>query len=535
MIKLKKSLLGALLTVAATSLTSCGPKSNADVTFWSSFGAKYRGLLDTITAEMGEELGIKIEHVSKGSYDNIYDAIVGSTANKTYPDIAVGYPDHFAKYQGSKILVSLDDLVTGELLADYDKDYMPENYLYEKTGQKRLYGLPFNKSTEVLGYNGVFVDYVAEKYNDEDLKNLPQTWAEWGSTDPESKVQKYLTTFTNLINSKKTLFGVQEEDGHAHDFVLSSNSSEAGKKALLDYSKFDASMVAQSRLMTWDSCDNAFITLVRQWGAEYTKLEEDQITESPLRRQGTIKFASEDNIDKTVDMLKTFNRMYINNIFATPATLGGSYGSDAFASGRCMFMVCSTGGLSYNTGSWNNRFSITTIPFKDAEHKYVIAQGANICMTNKADKAKAFEVIKGLTTGKFQTEWALQTGYFPASNSAADSEEYDAFLKGTDYSNPTVVAYREGAQINQYEYRDVNNKFSEAEKWHRFVDDAFIGSSVIRQLVKGILGDTFINCPDNNGTPASDDDYKSVLKFYLSKSEISGNTNIRVDTKLKIN
>ena len=254
---------------------------------------------------------------------------------------------------------------------------------------------------------------------------------------------------------------------------------------------------------------------------EYTKLEEDQITESPLRRQGTIKFASEDNIDKTVDMLKTFNRMYINNIFATPATLGGSYGSDAFASGRCMFMVCSTGGLSYNTGSWNNRFSITTIPFKDAKHKYVIAQGANICMTNKADKAKAFEVIKGLTTGKFQTEWALQTGYFPASNSAADSEEYDAFLKGTDYSDPTVVAYREGAQINQYEYRDVNNKFSEAEKWHRFVDDAFIGSSVIRQLVKGILGDTFINCPDNNGTPASDDDYKSVLKFYLSKSEIS--------------
>lgn len=514
MIKLRKNLVVCLAAIAATTLSGCNLGKGGDVSFWSSFGAKYRNILnDTILPGIEEELGVKIEHTSKGSYPNIRKEMVSAIANSTYPDIAVGYPDHFAQYHGSNILVSLDGKID---INDYDPSYMAENYLYDKDGTKHLYGVPFNKSTELLGYNGIFVDYCAEKYEDPTLKVLPTTWDEWASTDPESKVQKYKAKFDELVNSKKRLFGVQDAEGHGMGFELSDKESIEGKKLLLDYTKLEDA--SQARLFSWDSTDNAFITLVRQWGAEYTKLPEDQRTVSPKMRQGKIMFANSTNLPKVVDMLKFFNGMYKNGIFCTPSFLGGTFSSDAFSEGRCMFMVCSSGGLSYNTENWENRFSVAPIPYKDAAHKLVISQGANICMTKHADEDKAIKVIKALTQGKFQTEWAIQTGYFPASNTSADTPEYQAFLNSKDYSNPTLVTYREGARVNENEYRK--------NGWTRFVDDAFIGSAVIREQVASIIGNVFLHVAQDNPTDA---DYEKEINDILKSSDITGNTNIVID------
>lgn len=503
MIKMKKNLIVALASVASITLSGCGKK--ADVTFWSPFGAKYRNVLDNeILPLVQEELGISIGHESKGSYPGIREAMVDSVANSTYPDLAVGYPDHFAQYQGSNILVELEGKID---ITDYDPNYMAENYLYNTKGEKRLYGVPFNKSTEVLGYNGVFVDYCAWKYEDADLKNLPKTWDEWASTDPDSKVQKYKAAFTELVNSKTKFCGKQRENGEGYDFKLEATPTE-GRKVLIDYTQTDAST---ARLLSWDSTDNAFITLVRQWGAEYTKLPESEKTVHPKNRKGHVLFANSTNLPKVKEMLRFFYKMYTDEIFTTPSlTLGADYSSDAFEQGRCMFMVCSTGGLSYNTENWENRFSIAPIPYKDVEHKYVISQGANICMTKNANEEKALKVLKALTNGKFQTQWAITTGYFPASNSSADSPEYQAFLNSTDYSDPTRVAYREGARINENEYRK--------NGWTRFVDDAFIGSAIVREKVAQILGDLFAK--DN----ASDATIESVINNVLNHSDLRKNT-----------
>lgn len=515
MIKIRKNLILCLATVAATSLTGCDLfKKNVegDVVFWSSFGAKYRNILnDSILPGIEEELGLKIDHTSKGSYQNIRKEMVSAVANGTYPDIAVGYPDHFAQYQGSDILLNLDGKID---ISDYDPSYMNENYLYDKDGSKHLYGVPFNKSTELLGYNGVFVDYCDSLYPGENLKELPKTWDEWASTDPTSKVQRYKTVFDSLLNSKQRLFGKQDREGHGSDFELSTAKTIQGKTLLLDYENVDT---VQARLFSWDATDNAFITLVRQWGAKYTELPEDQRTIAPKKRQGKILFANSENLPKVIDMLRFFNNMFKNRIFCTPATLGGTFASDAFAEGRCMFMVCSSGGLSYNTENWEKRFSVAPIPYKDAEHKYVISQGANICLTDNADPDKAVQVIKALTQGKFQTEWAIQTGYFPASNTSADTPEYQAFLNGDDYSNATIVTYREGARVNESEYRK--------NGWERFVDDAFIGSAVIREQIASIIGNVF----NKVTTSDADSDYKAQIDAILNASEIRGNTNISVD------
>jgi ABC-type glycerol-3-phosphate transport system substrate-binding protein len=182
-----------------------------------------------------------------------------------------------------------------------------------------------------------------------------------------------------------------------------------------------------------------------------------------------------------------------------------------------MFMVCSSGGLGYNTGTWENRFRVAPIPYKSADKKYVISQGANICMTKAGDADSNFKVIKALTTGKYQTRWAIETGYFPASNSAADTSEYQAFLNDTSYADKDHVAYREGARVNELEYR--------AKGWNRFVDDAFIGSAKVRTQVGYILANVFASVSDLNDTNG----YKTQIKTVLTDPLIQNEPCIVVD------
>ena len=515
MIKIKKSVIAAFIGIASMSLTACGKRG--EVVFWSSFGEKYTKKLDAIVADMSKELGISIEHVSKGSYPKIRKEVIDSIANSNYPGLAVGYPDHFAQYHGSDILVKLDTYVDDEMLKDYDPNYMPENYLYDRDGTQHLYGVPFNKSTELLGYNGVFVDYCAWKYDDETLKVLPETWDEWkvAKTNPETKAGKYYSAFKDLIRNKRIVYASQYDDGTAYDFHYDAPVGEQVK--VFDYTEVEESV---TKLMTWDSTDNAFITLVRQFDGQYTRLPEDQHSVALKRRQGEILFANTANLPKTINMLKTFNQMYKDDIFGTPGDIGGNYSSEAFSRGCVMFMVCSSGGLSYNTDNWSNRFRVTQIPYTDEQHKYVISQGANICMTKNGNQDKSFKVMKALTTGKFQTRWAIETGYFPASNTSADSEEYQNFLKDTSYENKTLVAYREGAQINENKYRKGG--------WNRFVDDAFIGSAIVREQVGYILPNVLKNVTNVN----DDNAYKAELRNVLNGEQIKNNINIKVDSAL---
>ena len=522
--KLKKSAFAIFASITAMSLTACGAQK--DVTFWSSFGGKYTEILKSLVKKIEKETSISIKHESKGSYPGILKQMVASIGTSKYPSIAIGYPDHFAQYHGSGILVQLDDHFK-DVIKQYDKNYMPENYLYDTNGEKHLYGVPFNKSTELLGYNGVFVDYVANKNgaNDEEiaeLKKVPATWDEWAAarSDPTSKAGLYLKEFEDLIDNGRTLYAVQDADGTAHDF---SYSPASGKVKVLDYSNMDAATKAQTRLFCWDSLDNAFITLVRQWDSQYTELPKDQIKLHPKERAGKVLFANKKNLPKTVEMLKFFNKMYEDKIFGTPsAELKAKFSSEPFAQGRVMFMVCSSGGLSYNTENWEKRFRMAPIPYHTEDHKYVISQGANICMTKKANAKKAVQVIKALTTGKFQTEWALKTGYFPASSTAEETPEYQNFLKSTSFKDKTVAIYREGHQVNYNEYRPAANK------WNRFVDDAFIGSATVRTLVADILPNVFKNVAVSD-TGAG---YKKEIKKILQDPLISSSLNITVDSDL---
>ena len=515
MTKIKKCAF-ALATVAATTLSGCGFKG--DIEFWSSFGGDYTEKLNPIVEDIASELKISVKHVSKKSYPGVLDAMVSAIATGNYPSVAVGYPDHFAQYHGSKILLPLESYFSEAELKDFGT-YLDENYLYDTDGSRHLYGIPFNKSTELLGYNQVFLQYCAEKTGNNNLLNVPKTWDEWADTENEnSNVSIYLKEFKYLVDGKKVVYATQDENGDAHDFVESADPV-SGKVKVFDYTK---TSWETTRLFTWDSSDNAFITLARQWKSQYTKLPEDQRSVTPKKRRGEVLFANNDNLDATVDMLKFFNKLHKAHVFGTPADFGGNnnFSSDSFKNGNVMFVVCSSGGMAHNTGMWAERFKSTTIPYKTEDAKYVISQGANICMTKKANPKKAIAFMKALTIGEHQTDWCIDTGYYPASTAAENEDKYQAFLDNKSYTDELAVYKREGAETNHVHYSNAE------EKWIRFVDDAFIGSAQVREAVKSILPNVFSQIQSNLDNT---DSYYTELKEVLNQEKIKKNTNIRID------
>lgn len=522
----------ALMTVAASTVAGCSFKKNktaaGTVQFWSSFGGAYTTVLNGVVDGIQNETGITVEHTSQGSYDKINTDMINAIAVGDYPNIAMGYPDHFATYLSSGILKPLDSYLSEDDIKDYYPEYMSENYFYDdgrQNAQKKIYALPFNKSTELLGYNGVFVDYCTTI--NPALAQVPETWGEWETKGPE-----YNTIFRGLMGKK--VYGVQSTEGTASEFVVlgENDPAPAGKKLLLDMSKVDTNT---SVLMSWDATDNAFITLTRQWGAEYTDLPETESVKKAKDRIGKVLFNSSTNQPKVISMLKFFNKLNKAGIFGTPQSLGGSYSSDAFAKCNVMFMICSSGGLSYNTAVWEHRFRVSPIPYLEANRKQVISQGANICMTDKGEYENSVKVIKALTTGKFQTEWCLQTGYYPCSKSALESTEYQAFLDedktlsaADAYAQPTRVAYREGSKLNSKYYMNQpdengNKVYASSDlEWKKFVDPAFKGSSDLRQVVKNVLSGVFAI------TDVDDDEqYKAKLTELENAPKLKGVSTIQ--------
>ena len=144
-------------------------------------------------------------------------------------------------------------------------------------------------------------------------------------------------------------------------------------------------------------------------------------------------------------------------------------------------------------------------------------------MTDKGNFENSVATIKALTTGKYQTEWCLETGYYPCSKSALESEEYQNFLTEDTrlspeeaYKSPTRVAYREGSKLNADEYMD------STKGWTKFVDAAFKGSSEIRTVVKGVLSSIFTLAAD-----ATDDAYAAKLNELENAPTLKGHSTIK--------
>lgn len=515
--KTNKTILGLTMLFAVSTLAGCGGSNKTRINFWTGFGASVLSTLNPLIARFEEENpDIDIVHDSKGGYPNLLTAVKGTIGNSAYPHIANGYPDHFADYVKAGVLLNLDSPnyinheEHGVDIDDYYSDYMIEN---TTLSAGNTYGLPFNKSTEVMITNKTFFE-VANKI-DSSIK-IPTTWQEVAVIGPK------LRTVAQDWFGKLVL-----KDGTAID----KPTEDAEITALLeaDTVAFDMSMTTEAQFVpfSWDSTANFFITIIRQWGSLYTSA--DSI------HTGYIEFTTGENRTKTLEALAFFKQLYVDRIVGIPGTFNEAlYSSGPFKQVRLVMTISSSAGAAQNLPDSITDFpfevGVNHIPYNEnlPESKYVISQGTNLGLFRvgratdekaMAQRTAAWKFLRYLTY-EVNHEFGKGTSYFPVTDGSklAVNEEdpryrdyklYTEFLAETDgTSSDKAIRATASLQKNVYQ-NDTYFGDNVNERWLKFVDPGFGGSAKIRAEIDSIMSILFAGAtPEdalNQGTSRLDE------------------------------
>ncbi len=421
---------------------------------------------------------------SGNNYDELRENMVNAIRGGQIPNIVQNYPDHVMEYIDNNGVIPLTPYiynpvhgynpnVEDESFLDILLSYRRENSQYTNDGE--FYSVPFNKSTEVMIYNKTMFDrLIADGVIDE----VPNTWQGLFELGPALMAIKdeVIDEITGKLNQSPTLSlrkTPQEIQAIKDNFVP----------------------------ITYDSPANAFITLTRQWGGQYTG-----ITSS---RTGVILF---DNAQSR-EMLSYFfdNR---DNPFTLPGKWGTEYASDAFKVGQTAVTFGSTGGARYNTpdmvnGEFVFEFGVMPMPYNadKPEYRTAIQQGTNMSITTAGtdqQKLASWLFLKFLTSKEVQLDFALVTGYSPVRYSVYDTAAYAQFRLGLNSSgNPLtgedlMKSYAANAAAQQSDFL--------------FYDQAFIGSSKARAEVEVLFERVILGSLEGTNKQAIIDDAIAAAK-----------------------
>lgn len=517
----KKSVVVEPKVISISKLKEKYNESNRiQINFWTGFGKDITEGLDEIITSFEEKYPyIDIVHESKGGYAGLTKAINLAITTKKYPQVALGYPDHFAQYIYNGIQCDLSGYINSSDkdlaidIKDFNSDFLKENLeLAYRNGDENdpyIMGLPFNKSTEVMVYNKTLFDFYE--------LTVPTTWDEvktvstqfisklseniGGKTEVGGTFGKkvYLVgkeneekkVYYSYVNGSQTL--VVDAQGNAVDTSDDANNPIKGEDPLFDFSG-----VAQKDFypIGYDSQANFFITALRQFGSEYTK-------RGATVEKGYVKF----DTPEAREMINYFKQMNADHLLGIPYTWEEeSYCSNPFKALKLAMTISSSAGLSYNIAAGAKfKIGIAPVPYKSADKKFVISQGTNIAMlkSNEYKNLASWLFIKYLTTEK-NADFAIKTGYLPVTDSAKNSQEYQDFLGlkiGTDADKARIAA----AAV-------ANNVYGDGT-WTNFVDPAFRGSNTIRNTVDTAMPMAFY------GSSGTTYDADSLIQYLYNQLE----------------
>ena len=410
---MKKFLTLLVMLIALVSVASCVNNQGAGgdgilspdkidksketvVTFYHANGAAIQEVLqdiiDNFQEEMYKQYGVRVvvEQTSQGDYDTLRQTIASSIASGNQPTVAQTYPDHVSLYLEGEAVKPLDEYIEHESygLEGEESDsygfidrFWAEGSIYDSEGT--IYSIPFNKSTEVLFYN----KDLFEKYNWE----VPATWDD--------------------------VIAISEEWKQTTEYQTAKN---AGKKV---------------GGIGIDSEANFFITLIQQWGGQYTGFKNGKgayLFDNPQAKAALNWLVEEFNKGNTV----------------TATHLGTNYCSDAFKAVQLPMTLGSSAGASYNVVT-DGSFVTGVAPYPQVagaseDEKQVIQQGTNITLFECRDKQEelfGWLFMKYLTNYQSSLEWTLRTAYFPIRKDVAASKEYQQYVSQILYDengNPQV-------------------------------------------------------------------------------------------------
>ena len=475
----KKFLALALLALSAASLSACGPSDEpgpnpnptpsgdhfidtpTTITVWTTAGDTSQAILNRWVEEFKEiEPNVTVTNVKQsGGYDDLENMIITGFTGNNYPDLAYCYPDHVADYIDYGKAVQLDKYIdneeygwTEEEKADFIPAYLEEGQQYTVEG---TWSLPFSKSTEALFYNADILLGL----------DLSGTKAGKDINGGAALNEKYLANLTweELFNHLAP--------------------------ALLEYDQTIDNIIEPcddgiTRVFGYDSDDNLFITLARQYGLPYTGVENGK---------GVIEF----NTPEMKELLLKFRDAYQKGYFITKGTNEDNYVNELFTANQLLFSVGSTGGLTYQFSDENPiDVGVAMIPQAGGEKSTpsTIMQGPSMCILDHNDenrKLAAWLFYKYITGADQTLEWGMNgTGYFP--------------IRESNYEDPV---YLEAADVELYDDQTLEILQARALQFFPtmqstlFTSPAFKGSSTARVQAGGLFTQVLLS----DGTSATID------------------------------
>ncbi len=436
------------------------------VSFWHSFGHNIEEalnpLIDSFEKEMEKkEIYIDIKATSTGGgYDGLRGQVNLGTKSNAIPTMLLGYPDHFADYIESGILLPLDEYVNAEdeeigiaNTSDFVDSYWAECKMTMKAenddvAKEHIIAVPFNKSTEIMYYNASAVDPIlSEKgYLDADGKWSQPTW------DQLFEVAKTL----------KEKFESPEGITWKYNNISQTAKADKSKKSYPVYI---------------DSGANFFITTARQWSDG----SKDVYTRRNADGSGTVVF---DNA--TVRSAQgTFLEKANQGLWNIPDKVNQGYGSALMLLNEAFISIGSTAGVN-NNDSQKYQLKCTAIPQRSYDNnavKAVIQQGTNAAIlsknSNNITRLAAWLLIRYLTNTENTTNFSMNTGYLPVRKTARDSEVFKTFLSNEEDLFDGNAAKAINAAYSQLDYF--------------YTDPAFKGSSIVRDKVDSMIRTIYCN------------------------------------------
>jgi ABC-type glycerol-3-phosphate transport system substrate-binding protein len=444
---------------------------NIEISLWHSNGATIENALNGYAEDfMALYPNITVNIIKSGNnYDELRENVINAIRGGELPNIVQNYPDHVMEYIDNAAVVPLtpfmyhpvhgyDPNVTEQSLLDIVLSYRKENSQYTPDGE--YYSVPFNKSTEVMIYNKTIMDALVA---DGTIDAIPDVW-----------------TWQLLFDLADDMERVAVQEGIIDQIVANLNQStnEAEHKTPEELQSIKDNFVP----IAYDSPANAFITLTRQWGGQYTGLGSDRVGQilfdNPQTREAMSYFYDHRDDGQTA------------GAFTIPGRWGTEYASDSFKMGQTAVTFGSTGGARYNTPSTVNgeyvfEFGVAPMPYNAdmPENRTAIQQGTNMSITSAGtdqQKLASWLFLKYLTSYDVQLDFALETGYSPVRNSVYTDSTYINFTNGND-SEGTPLA---GEML-------MKSKAAEAAAMqadYLFYDQAFVGSSDARAAVEDAFG-----------------------------------------------
>lgn len=376
-------------------------KEPVKIIVWNYYNGIQKDAFDVLVKEFneteGKEKKIQVESVSKGSIQNLIEALRQSEAKEVgaaeLPNVFNTYPDFAVENAQDELIADLEPYLTEDEIKQYRNEFIEEGRLGQDKGLKIF---PIAKSTEILMVNGTLWDSFAEKTGAK-LSDL-SSWE--GVAETAENYYNYTDALTSMEDDGKAFFG---RDALANYIFV--GSKQLGSE-ILQQNADGKEQICLNKAILKKIWDCYYIPYVKGYYAKNGK------------------YATDDA--KTGDIIAFVGSTVSASYF--PQEI--EYPDGRLASARCI---------------------VLPLPNFKGTKPYCIQQGAGMSVIKSDELHESASVIflKWITQEDRNISFCIESGYLPVKKTAYDFTLWEKVLKQKERSVSPVMVEALQKSINQ--------------------------------------------------------------------------------------